>query len=1372
MRHRCKSLELICFFLVCFFSDTLFAQQISNIESLRIEDGLSNNSVRIIFQDHAGYIWVGTHDGLNRYNGYEFEVFRNKIDDSTSIPHNFVYAIAEGESGNLYVGTGQGATLYNPLSRIFSPVYLKRYQNNSLEKIEYSINTIKADKNHTIYIGTNGGALLVKTPSQKNCSQIPLKTGSTISTAYSVSAIDFDNDGRIVVFVSDVGLFYYQPETQKLIALSTEKKDITALVVDRQGDIWVGSESGIYKYHPGNGKWTRGTQNSYLLMNQVSSLLLDKNNKLWVGLPGKGLVVLNTKDDTSVLLQSGHTNSSLTSQSVSSIFQDREGRKWIATLNGGINIVQPRHSKFKTVANNPFDSNSLTSNFASTFYEDAQKNLWIGTESNGFSVWKRQTNHFENFNYQTNRNSLSNNWVTSIKQDYLGNMWIATFGGGINKFNPQTRQFRYYTCYNPELGLNNRNVLQLYEDKQKELWAATYGAGRLYKYNRNKDKFEVFDQRLTDIYFLTEDQKGNFLVGNANQLIKIDRVSKKHRFYEIGKPVRAIYRDGEGQLWLGTEGGGLLMFDLSSGKITKRFSTNDGLSNNSVLSILEDDHQNLWMSTFKGLNKFNIRSKKITNYYQEDGLQSNQFFYRSADKLSTGEMTFGGVKGFNIFYPDSIKAINTVQPLYITTIKVHGKPISGNSEFVEETTGNSISALRLPYTDAVISVDFATLEYTSPGSIQYAYYLQGWDKGWNYSGKVRSANYTNLHEGHYVLHIKSTNVAGIWNSKEKLLKVTVLPPWWRTWWAYLLYLLVIFLLVRKFVLYQRDKERLKFQIQLADGKMAQEKELHDRKLSFFTHISHEFRTPLTLIINPIQEFLNSKSRQVETKELIVVYRNARRLLSLVDQLLHFQKANPDKLKVSHFNLVNFCKEVFLCFVQQAKSKEIKFEFTASQEIIEVLADKEKLEIAIFNLISNALKYTSSGGSIEVSIDEEDANVNISVKDTGIGISDEIGETIFNRFYQITDKENCKGGFGIGLYVVKEIMESHRGQVTYASVKGEGTIFNLNLPKQAIFDDIAVEYSGNTPMHTEERILIEDTEEIQPVTTRPNAPEINVVSEKSTILLVDDNLEIRNYIKSIFEADYHIMEAESAEIAFEMIENEIPNLVITDVVMGEMSGVDLCQRIKEDSALMHIPVILLTSGTTAELKLKGIESGADDFITKPFDKGILVARVANLLRSRLNLHQHFYNQITLKADDYSVSPDLKKFLDSCIEITEKHLDDKDFYVKQLADELDMSHSALYKKVKLISGKSVNEFIRFIRLRKAAQLFIDTDCKVNEGAYQAGFNDIRYFREQFAKVFGMNPSEYIRTYRKVGNKTYKIGKKFRNSSKYNTSLTLDS
>ncbi|RKD17123.1 hypothetical protein BCY91_02970 [Pelobium manganitolerans] len=1347
--------------LFLFFPLWLWAQQILNVQSLGIQNGLSNNSVRVVFQDQNGFMWFGTHDGLNRFDGYDFEIFRNSIHDTTSIPHNFIYSIAEGKKGELYIGTGQGISLYKPLYNTFSPVFIKPYYGGASYKIQNSINCIKTDAQQNIFIGTNGLGFLIKEAGKKECTQIPLVNGKNISTGYNVAAISFDAQQQIWVFIADVGLFQYEKRSKKLVQISNAHRDVSAMIADGNGNLWLGAESGLYRFDIKNGQWSRPSKNS-ILSNNISSLLLDKTGKLWLGLPGKGLAILNLQTDSLAFIGGGHTQPSLSSQSVSHIFEDKEGRKWVATLNGGVNIIQPKQSKFRTVANNPFSENSLTANFASTFFEDAQGQLWIGTESNGFSIWNRQGNSFKNYRYQAGKNSLSNNWVTSIKEDYLGNKWIGTFGGGINKFDPLSGTFKPYTCYNPSANFVNRNVLQLLEDKNHDLWASTYGSGRLYRFNRQLDRFEVFDQSLTEIYFLTE-SKGDLLGGNASHLVKIDPKNRKHQFFDIGKPVRAIHRDTDGKLWLGTEGGGLLQFDLAKGKVVKRYSTDDGLANNSILSILEDSHHNLWMSTFNGLIKFNTRNNKINNYYQEDGLQSNQFFYRSAEKLRSGEMVFGGVRGFNIFYPDSIKAGRSLQPLVVTGIKVNGKLISAQSNYVVATEADKIEKLRVPYDDAVISVNFAALNYTSPGSIEYAYYLEGWDKSWNYVGKQRSANYTSLHEGHYTLHIKSTNAAGLWSNNEKLLHITVLPPWWRTWWAYLVYALIIFLTIRKFVLYQRDKERLNFEVQLAASKMAQEKELHDKKLSFFTHISHEFRTPLTLIINPIKEFLNSKTGQVETRELIVVYRNARRLLSLVDQLLHFQKANPDKLKLSRFDALNLFKEIYLCFTQQAKSKNIGFDFIANEEQIEVIADKEKLEIAVFNLLSNAFKYTPSGKSIKISISHDQNWVQVAVADTGAGISPETGEKIFSRFYQVGEKENHAGGFGIGLYVVKEIMESHKGKVSYESELGKGSTFSLSFPQYAALPaDELVTAEESLPLHVEERMEVETDAELATVQTEKSiapAPEADVVSEKSSILLVDDNEEIRNYIRNIFENDYQVMEASSAELAFEMIETELPNLVITDVVMGEMSGVDLCQRIKEDAALMHVPVILLTSGSTAELKLKGIESGADDFITKPFEKEILVARVANLLRSRSNLHQHFYNQITLKADDYSVSPDLKKFLETCIAIVERHLDDKDFNVKQLADELDMSHSALYKKVKLISGKSVNEFIRFIRLRKVAQLFIDTDCKVNEGAYQAGFNDIRYFREQFAKVFGMNPSDYIKNYRKVAGTSYKLGDKFK-------------
>jgi len=535
----------------------------------------------------------------------------------------------------------------------------------------------------------------------------------------------------------------------------------------------------------------------------------------------------------------------------------------------------------------------------------------------------------------------------------------------------------------------------------------------------------------------------------------------------------------------------------------------------------------------------------------------------------------------------------------------------------------------------------------------------------------------------------------------------------------------------------------------------QEKELNEKKLAFFTNVSHEFRTPLTLIINPLKELLNS-SAQIDAKELTVVYRNARRLLSLVDQLLLFRKSDAENLKITKTDLVVFCKEVYFCFSQQAKAHNISFNFSSTAEHLDVYIDREKIEIALFNLISNAFKFTPKGGRIEIAIKELENNIAIHVSDTGTGIPKEVGNKLFARFYQVFENHQAsQSGFGIGLYLVNKFITLHFGKISYSSTQGQGTEFVVELlkgkshfPNHQIF-----EHTNESPVFLNELIEEVDAHNIPKETTVV----ADVTSEKPTLLVVDDNEEIRNYVKQLLIANYQVHTASSGEEGLTMVETHMPDLVITDVVMKELSGVALCTKIKEDPNLSHIPVILLTSSSSAEIKLKGIEGGADDYITKPFDKDMLLARVANLLKSRNTLQNYFYNEITLKANNTKVSQENKDFLERCIRITESHLNDPEFNIKMLAEEIGMSHSALYKKVKAISGKTINEFIRYIKLRKAAQLFINSDHNVNQVAFESGFTDIKYFREQFQKLFGMRPSEYTKKYRRSFGKNYKLDEK---------------
>ncbi|WP_442590788.1 hybrid sensor histidine kinase/response regulator transcription factor [Pedobacter sp. AW31-3R] len=1337
-------------FILAVFSGQLFGAEHIPYTTLGIEKGLSNNAVRCIFKDAKGFMWFGTHDGLNRYDGYEFKIYRNQLGDKSSLPHNYIYAINEDRNHNLWVGTGQGIGILNPLSNKFTPAYYKRKSDGMRMELNCQINRIKTAPNGDILIATNGSGLLVTPVNDENAVSVAVqnKDGKLIN-AYNVTDIKISGNKNVFMFIERIGLCVYDTRSRKIRVIDRTVSFANCIEPEEGGHVWMCSPEGLYRYDYQSRKTTRMDQGKSNLSNAelILSVRMDKYQNLWMGTKADGLKVFNASTGKTTWRSLEGPNNS---QSVTAIFEDERGRKWIGTSKDGIYIFDTHHSRFKTISQQPQNRSGLINNFVSAFFEQPDGKIWIGTDAGGISIWNRPQNVFTNLKAEAgNPHSLSNNAISMIRKDYLGDIWIATYGGGINKVNPDGRSFKHYKCINEYTGFENENVWQLLESHDRVLWATTFSHGTLYYFNRSKDRFEVFDKNLEEnLLALKEDRHDVLWGGNASSLIRIDRQAKNHTAIDIGKPVRVIHEDRYGNFWLGTEGGGLILFNRKTMKVIKRFSTVEGLCNNSILSIVEDKG-NLWLSTFSGLSKFDIKRQTFLNFYQDDGLQSNQFLDNSSLKLRSGELVFGGLKGFNIFHPDSIQSNGIVPPILITGIRINNMPISSEDEYVLKTTEHQVEELKIPYGEAAITVDFAALEYTVPGKISYAYYMEGWDKGWNYSNKIRTAAYTNLADGNYKLHIKSTNTDGAWADNEKIILVHILPPWYRSWVAYFFYTICALGAGYIFIDYQKRQSFLKYQIDLANLRVEQEKEMSENKLTFFTNISHEFRTPLTLIINPIKEFLNSKNGYVDPKELIIVYRNARRLLNLVDQLLSFRKSETQKLKVSKFNFVTFSKEIFACFAQQAKAKHINFELLCSAEEIEIFGDREKLEIVLFNLIANAFKFTPKGGAIKLRLLLNEKDLEIQVSDTGMGIAEDAGSKIFDRFYQEA-KQHASSGFGIGLFLVKNLVEAHHGTVSYSSVPGEGTDFRLNLllGSSHFKADEILEYTPDMEGsgRTEDNNYVNDICQIEePESSAGNPLSVEPTTEKKAILIVEDNADIRNYVKKIFEKDYLVYEAANGNAGETLVRKYVPDIVITDVMMDEGNGLDLCTSIKSNPELSHIPVIILTSSSSSEIKLKGIELGADDFITKPFDKDILIARVANLLKSRNALQQYFLNEITLKSDDFKVSKEYKEFLEKCISITEKHMDNPDFNVKTLADELATSPSLLYKKVKAISGKTTNEFIRYIRLRKAAQLLINSDYNINQTALLCGFNDIRYFREQFNKVFGIRPSDYIKKYR---------------------------
>ncbi|SHE43379.1 hybrid sensor histidine kinase/response regulator transcription factor [Pedobacter caeni] len=1342
------------FCLVLILLSSLYSSAVNQpyLYYLGIENGLSNNAVTSIYQDKYGFLWFGTYEGLNRYDGYRFQVFRNKLDDKTSLIDNRIVCIQEDAHHNLIVGTKKGANLYDVATGKFSMI---RFQHQKgFRNISYAINGLVRDKQDRVYLATDGQGLLEYGRDTDIALQIPYKNGSNQSNSYHVKSIKIDRHENIWLYIQEYGLCLYRPEKRQIIPVHDFAMDVQCIAPDDLGNIWIGNESGLYKYDIAAKKITPyNRQNGIQLNNKVMDLSVDKDHKLWISTDGGGIIIYDIPKERSAHLKSGKEPGMLTSSAVTTVFEDKDQRLWIGTLRGGINIIDKNKTRFKTINSTPFKASGLISNFILSFCEDQQGNVWVGTDGEGLSYWNRKSNHFTNYAHQpSNPNSLSNNNIAGIVRDEKSNLWMATYGGGVNRFNPATGNFQYYPCFNHQTQIIDKNAWSIYQDKFKNIWVGTCSDGGTYKLNMAGNKFELFDARLKNVISINEDKKGVLWMGTFSSLIRVDLKNKKHTFFNLNTAVRAIYEDKKGHFWIGTEGGGLLLFNRQTGAY-KTWSRKDGLSGNSVLNILEDDAGCLWISTFSGLSRFTPSNGQFKNFHEVDGLQSNQFNYNAALKLSSGEFLFGGIKGFNLFRPEQIKP-HAIEPrLLITDLETNNLPYEQDESFENKKSIFEVSKITLPYDKAVLSVGFAALEYSSPNKISYAYYLEGWDDTWNDPGINRTINYSKLPEGSYRLRIKSTNAEGKWLQNERILLIEVMPPWWRSYWAYALYAIGLSGSIYLYLNHQKRQTALRYQVELAHLKVEQEKELNEKKLGFFTNVSHEFRTPLTLIINPLKDLLNH-NRQVDSKELTVVYRNASRLLSLVDQLLLFRKSDAENLKITKTDLVVFCKEVYFCFSQQAKSRKIQFSFSSSSEHIELYIDREKIEISLFNLISNAFKFSPDGSTIEMCIRETEEEVEIHITDTGNGISDEVGKKIFTRFYQATEKmQASKPGFGIGLYLVNKFVSQHFGKVSYSSTPGKGTDFLLKLLKgKAHFPGQLIHEHADEPPVFLEELIAGHTELPEKQVQQETSNDFS--TDKPGILIVDDNEEIRHYIRQLFLPEYLVYEAESGEQGLAMVRANMPDLVITDVVMKELSGVELCTKIKEDPHLSHIPVILLTSSSSAEIKLKGIEGGADDHITKPFDRDMLLARVANLLKSRSTLQNYFYNEITLQSDNSKVSKENKEFLERCILITERHMNDPDFSIKILADEIGMSHSALYKKVKTISGKTINEFIRYIKLRRAAQLFINSEHNVNQVAFQSGFSDIKYFREQFHKLFGLRPSEYLKKYRKPFAKGYKL------------------
>ncbi|SFU47125.1 Signal transduction histidine kinase [Pustulibacterium marinum] len=1341
-----KFLSIFCCCLIQLYHTT----QAQDIKHIDIKDGLSHNSVTSLMQDSKGYLWIGTYDGLNKYDGYNFRVYKNRIGDEHSLRTNTVHSLAETSSGDIWVGGVKGVSVLKKNEYRFTNLYYQSERDTlNTQELNSNIQDIQRLSNGDMLVASYHLGLLLYKRDKYIGKQIPLilPDGSSSIFSYDVECIGYNaHREQVWIAVKNYGIYSLDLKSNKLLPFLRVKSQIKDLLLDTQRNLlWMATEEGLFGIDTKNAT----IQLSYLNEISVTRLLIDHAGKLWITTDGSGIYTIENDSLTLQNEQKFHRKQISSSDAFFGIFEDRERNIWLGSLRAGISMISHRGPVFQKYLIEKGSDIDAQINFVSSFCEAKNgKGLYIGTSGEGIQFWDREADRFQAVNPE---NGYTSKLITGITQGIGAKYWVTSWNGGVDCWDSQSNRMQHYTCYNTVTGKEEKNAWFSLKDTKDQLWVSTSNTGTLYRFNPETNQFEIYNSNIRDVQCMIETKDGTLWAGNYSELLKINPTKHTFESYELGYPVRSLAEDSNGQLWVGLQEGGLLSYNRKN-HTYKRFTTDEGLPDNTILRILEDEHQKLWLSTYHGIASFD-KTTHFTNYSSSDGLQSNQFSFNAGLRLHNGDLAFGGINGFNVFNPIKINPSNETHGVQLKSVTIQNKELSPNGKELKIGKNNHYQ-LQIPYDQTAVAFNFVAIDYHHADKIQYAYILENWDMQWNYSHNDRNASYNRLEKGTYQFKVKVRNENGSWGNPVQLATLTILPPWYRTWWSYTLYGLVIIGIFVLYFRYTKQRERLRYDIKIAKLTAHKERELAEKQKAVFTYLTHEFRTPLTLIINPIKKLVHKVAPEFQP-DILVAQRNSERLLKLIDQLLIFRKAESDaeQLVVSEFHLDQMLQEIYACFEYRAHDMDIhcQIDFQCTETLC--YGDFEKMEIVFFNLFSNAFKFTPKHQSIQVTVTDTVEDFTIQVADTGCGIHPEDVPHIFEKFYSSRNQDGKKnGGYGIGLFTVKYFVEKHGGYITCESSLGRGTTFHIVIKK-------GYEHFENCKdvifkLEKENKCSIPKPTEASFDSFTESSPKmaLNPLTKQYKILIVEDDQDMRNYVGKLFSAEYIVESTSNGKEAITSIKKNEPDLVISDVVMDEIDGIALCNWMKKDPKWSHIPIILLTSTRSSETELQGLHSGADDYITKPFDNAILLARVESLLKSRSELRRYYLDSITLKENHSKVAPEYSEFFEKCIQVIEDHITDKEFNVKEFSKIMGMSHSALYKKIKAISGQTTTAFIRSVRLRKAAILLLTTDSTIGEAGSFVGIEDPKYFRKKFVELFGMPPSKYVKKYRDSFHKEY--------------------
>ncbi len=1342
--------------------------------NITVNEGLTHRTTNSIIQDSHGDVWFGTNNGLNRYDGHNIRFYQSDINDLFSLPNNRIRKLYLDRNEKLWILCETGELCwYDPDRDHFKR--LNTLWNN--EGSSLLVRDMAMDSSKLMWLITDTQLFNFKldgaTTEKISLSQIQHQ----FLQHMLFEGIEFDSQNNLwLATINDrVQCFSISKNKVKNINHFKGNEQLQMVSVDHLDNLWFYDQAYIYKAQ--DSKSEPGLKRTFSLNTlgptfngSITAIKQTPDKKIWISTLGSGLYQLIPKKNGFDFVHfSGKLGSpsGLYNNHLSDIFIDRFNVLWIASQSGIFwhHLNQKAFFKIQKTAN---EQNTLIHNIVHTIYRD--KFLWIGTR-NGLSVIDTQTNHFHNYPFLTkNHNSADEGGVNSIIKDAQGTIWIGTGSAGLfrvlNPHDPSRLTFMSISN-GRHSNFKSKNIVRLAEDDWGRLWVGTLDEGIFFLSDNPgmESSYLEFEHipgllplNITNLYkdpfknilwFGTWKQGLGRLMLHSRDSVRIDFFIYDQHIKSISyNHVTPIAKSDPNTVWVGTIGGGLnkMVFGADNQITYTHYTTSDGLPDNTIHSMQVDNDGNLWLGG-TGLSRFDPTKQKVTNYNYLDGLQSDLFIVNASYKDRNGRLYFGGPHGLSFFDPGQIDKEESLPNIQFTGLKIRNKRVTVG----EEINGRVLLDKGLFELDNLIikekendlTVEFKSIHTAIPAKNRLKYRLLGYSEDWIIAENSYDAiNYSNLRPGTYSLQVLASNGDGVWTQNPTELTITVLPYWFKTNWAFLLYFLfflLLLLLFRKLVIYQTT---LRNNLKIAQIEIEKDHELAKMKNRFFNNITHELRTPLTLIKGPIDELQSNEllSKNLKNNYYQIIQQNTKKLIHLVNSLLDFRKAETGhfKLAAAPGNFVPFAKEIFLSFQHLAHS-DIAYSFECSKEEIPLYFDRNKMEIVLCNLLSNAFKFMHKKGRITMQIEMLENHCRITIADTGKGIPPDKIDKIFNRFYQISKVETTNIiGTGIGLSMVKSIIDLHHGQVKVTSHEGKGSQFNLFLPlgsdhltaEEMISDfkseDHALHYQ-QTPIPKNKIQVLENQLNLSPLLK---------------MLIVEDNADIRSFIKSIFVNQFDILEASNGMDGINILRADIPDIILSDIMMDKMDGITFCNQIKNDKRYCHIPFILLTARSSNVFKVDGLNSGADAYITKPFNPQVLYAQVKSMLRSQAALKSYVTNRITLNKQETEHQTPEVEFIEVLIAVIEQNLDN-DLSAEKLAIELGLSHSTLYRKVKSYTGHSINSFIRSIRLKKAAQILLSDGYTISEVAYQVGFADVNYFGKCFRRQFRMSPTTFIKS-----------------------------